>query len=525
MNLKSFYQTNRLRFVLIIFLSLMNPVAIITASYLNMWQLTALHTHDSRAWLVILLVTLLAYLLSYFFDMGSDNLLARQVQEFNGRLRKKIVNHVCRDQRDYQVSEVENRLTNDLNTVNDQYFNLIPLICNFTGYTAFTAIALLTMHWSLLFLTLVSIAVSILLPKVMDKPIQKATEKLSSQNKQYLDLIEKWLSGIAELERYLAGEKLFNVMHKGAKDLERANLNLTKKQQILAIITGSASQIMVIVLYVWTGILINKGSVTFGAVGVIGSFSTYISFGIKYLPYYFGLIKGTTSLREQITAATSSIEVDNSTQNAPYSLCTNNLEVNFENGEALKFPDIKINYGEKILLTGDSGTGKSTLLKLLLGIIQPSSGKIKFMDKQGRVVTPDLSKIGYIAQDPVLFPSTIKNNITMFDDKLDGLVKNAVEDVGLAPDIAKFDAGLDTKINLHKLNVSGGQRQKIILARSKIHDSNILLIDEGTSAIDKTATVAILKKLVELPSTIIFIAHNFDERITGLFDREIQLSK
>ena len=87
MNLKTFYQTNRLRFVLIIFLSLMNPVAIITASYLNMWQLTALHTHDARAWLVILLDTLLAYLLSYFFEMGSENLLARQVQELNGELR------------------------------------------------------------------------------------------------------------------------------------------------------------------------------------------------------------------------------------------------------------------------------------------------------------------------------------------------------------------------------------------------------------------------------------------------------
>ena len=63
------------------------------------------------------------------------------------------------------------------------------------------------------------------------------------------------------------------------------------------------------------------------------------------------------------------------------------------------------------------------------------------------------------------------------------------------------------------------------MARSKIHDSNILLIDEGTSAIDKKAAVVILTKLVTLPSTIIFIAHNFDERMTGLFDREIQLSK
>lgn len=113
----------------------------------------------------------------------------------------------------------------------------------------------------------------------------------------------------------------------------------------------------------------------------------------------------------------------------------------------------------------------------------------------------------------------------MFDYKLNDLVESTVEDVGLTTDVAKFAAGLDTEINLHKLNVSGGQRQKIVLARSKIHDSNILLIDEGMSAIDKNATMAILTKLVTLPSTIIFIAHNFDERMTDLFDHEIQLNK
>ena len=75
------------------------------------------------------------------------------------------------------------------------------------------------------------------------------------------------------------------------------------------------------------------------------------------------------------------------------------------------------------------------------------------------------------------------------------------------------------------LNVSGGQRQKIILARTQIHDSKILLIDEGTSAIDQEGTRAILQELLKLPSTVIFIAHNFDKNLQLLFDREIHLSK
>ena len=196
----------------------------------------------------------------------------------------------------------------------------------------------------------------------------------------------------------------------------------------------------------------------------------------------------------------------------------------FQNGEALKFPDIEVKYGEKILLTGDSGAGKSTLFKLILNFLAPSSGQLEFMNQAGEIIEPDLTKIGYIAQDPILFLSTVKSNITMFNDQLNGLAEIVGQNMGLT-DTSAFAQGLNTEINLQKLNISGGQRQKIILARAQVHDSNILLIDEGTSAIDQTATLEILQQLLQKPNTVIFIAHNFNERMNSMFDREIHLSK
>ena len=505
--------------------SLLQPFVLIGASYLNMWEFTALRQHDGQAWLLIITFTTLAYLLSYAFDWSSEYLLTRKVQEFNHTLRSKIVSHVYHDRKNYQTSQVKNRLTNDLNTVNNQSFNLIPVICNFLGYILFSVIALLTMHWSLLLLILISVAVSLILPKIIEKPLQRATENVSHQNRQYLDLIEKWLSGIAELELYLAGDKLTSVMHKGARNLEKANLKQTQEQQILSIITNGVAQVMVLILFVWTGILIKGGLVTFGAIAVIGNFSHYISLAIEYLPFYFGLIKGSRTLRNEVTAATLPVKTDEQNLATPYAFSTNNLAISFPNGETLNFPDITVNCGEKILLSGDSGTGKSTLFKLILGILSPSSGKIAFKNQEGKVIKPDLAKIGYIAQDPILFPSTIKNNITMFDPQLNQLAEPAAVTVGLKPDLAQFAQGIETKVNLQKLNVSGGQRQKIILARAQIHDSKILLIDEGTSAIDQEGTRAILQELLKMPSTVIFIAHNFDEKLQSLFDREIHLSK
>ena len=136
-----------------------------------------------------------------------------------------------------------------------------------------------------------------------------------------------------------------------------------------------------------------------------------------------------------------------------------------------------------------------------------------------------MSRIGYIPQDPNLFPGTIKENITMFNDQLDSRVEKTVNEVNFNKDIKKFKNGINEELDLDKINISGGQRQKIVLARAKIHDSDIILIDEGTSAIDQKATMNILEKLLNSKATLVFIAHNFNEHMRQMFDREIYLSK
>ena len=136
-----------------------------------------------------------------------------------------------------------------------------------------------------------------------------------------------------------------------------------------------------------------------------------------------------------------------------------------------------------------------------------------------------MTKIGYIPQDPNLFPGTIKDDITMFNNRLDQKVTQVIDEVNFATDIAKFKNGVNEKLNLDNLNISGGQRQKIVLARAKIHDADIILIDEGTNAIDQKATMKILQKLVKEKAMIVFIAHNFNEGMRQLFDREIHLVK
>ena len=277
-----------------------------------------------------------------------------------------------------------------------------------------------------------------------------------------------------------------------------------------------------------TGLLVLNHQLTIGTLMSIANFSSLIFSQLVNVTSQIGSIKSTRSLADsvmkEIKELPNSEKKEGSLTNFD-TLSTHGLVLQYPNGEKIQYPDIQIKAGEKVLLSGDSGTGKSTLFKMILNEIKPTQGKIVFKDKLGKILNPDYSQIGYIPQDPVVFPGTIEDNITMFNSRLNKKAANWAQKVQLATDFEKFPDGIKTVVDLDKNNLSGGQRQKIILARTEVYNSKIILIDEGTSAIDSVATEQILKNILKEPATVVFIAHNLTDEMVQLFDRRINLSK
>lgn len=526
MSFKGFIKTNYLRFVYINFLSIISGVGAVGAGYVQMYWLTFIKNHE---WSKVLLTSLLMGIL-YLAAQGMiyyiQYVMRIQEEEYNKKIRDRLANHYFKDQKYHKISAVQNRMTNDLEMVRNNYFDWYPIVPFYGSMFIAALIALITIHWSIFLVSIVIDIFSYYVPKLVQKKMEIATNNVSEQNKHYLDALEKWFSGLEELRRYFAGTKLFAVQDKAASQIEDAHVKQTAAQQEMIILNGACSLLGQMILLSLTALLITKNIIIFGAIMSVQNFAINISIGLKQMLQSLSFMKSSQDLMNQIGADTTKIsEENNEGGEVPAVIMTKDLALSFPNGENLKFPDLKIKQGEKVLLTGDSGAGKSTLFKLILGSIKPSQGKVEFENEKGDKIKPDMSKIGYIPQDPNLFPGTIKQNITMFNDNLDDHVDNVINEVNFAKDIAKFKDGVNTRLDLDKLNISGGQRQKIVLARAKIHDSGIILIDEGTSAIDQKATMDILKNLVNSKATIVFIAHNFNEGMRKLFDREIHLVK
>ncbi|MCT3466407.1 ATP-binding cassette domain-containing protein [Lactobacillus delbrueckii subsp. bulgaricus] len=207
----------------------------------------------------------------------------------------------------------------------------------------------------------------------------------------------------------------------------------------------------------------------------------------------------------------------------PQTIIGRGTEVNL-GGQVIKYPDLDftIKAGEKVLLTGPSGCGKSSLFKLLLGQIEPSKGQLTYLDSEGKEIQNPARSFEYLPQAGWIFPGTVADNITMYDAKKQTKLAEVLKKVGLDRDFSKA-VDLDREVSPQQADLSGGQKQKVVLARAEVRDSQLLLVDEGTSAIDQAAGRKILDKLLQSKQTVVLIAHNLTKEERDLFDREVAL--
>jgi ATP-binding cassette subfamily B protein len=170
--------------------------------------------------------------------------------------------------------------------------------------------------------------------------------------------------------------------------------------------------------------------------------------------------------------------------------------------------------GKKLALVGQTGSGKSTVIKLLLRFYEPTSGEILL---DGRLIESyDIEslhkRIGLVLQDNVLFNTTIAKNISYGTfDASNKMIEDAAQRASLQPFLAKLSAGLLTKVGERGLMVSGGEKQRVAIARSIIKRPDILIFDEATSALDSHTEEEIRKSILEVSKgvTSITVAHRF----------------
>ena len=207
----------------------------------------------------------------------------------------------------------------------------------------------------------------------------------------------------------------------------------------------------------------------------------------------------------------------------------------YEGGAApvLQGLNLTVHYGEYIAITGRSGGGKSTLLKLLTGLYDPAGGKITI---GGKPALPPLwhswrGRAGIVLQDDQLFSGSIAENIAFFDPEMSvERVVQAARSANVATEIEQMAQGFSTMIGDMGAALSGGQRQRILLARALYRNPSYLILDEGTANLDEASELKIAEHLRNLNITRIVIAHrpallSAADRVYELSDCQLRLKE
>ena len=479
-----------------------------------------------------------AYLLLFIFDTIFSALQLRLNNKTYNLLKldlkRKILGQILNvqigDLQKVPVSEIKMLINDDVEVIpqiiNSQFLDFAICLSKITSYL----LILLNMNLWITLLISVTIPIFFLATKKIKNKLQKIADENRSITSEYEEWIRNSLEGWKEVKtliKYQSEEDRYNIIW---KKLERnSNMQYVSWFVNRAITLTKDFFIINVLLYLIGGILIISGNFT------IGSMLIYINYFQSFFSSINDLNSFQTSIHElipQFNRIQSFLEYENI--DVPQVVVNDfKKRLKFENikfsynsdmGNILSDISFTINKGDIIRLSGKSGVGKSTLIKILLKFYKPQSGDVLLDETSVFDIADDsyYKIVGACLQDDYFFDSTISENLLIGKHNITELeLIRACKTARIHDDIMKMPQGYDTRLISSAQNISGGQKQRLALARLILHDPQIIILDEATAAIDNKTETTILNLLLKIfkTKTIIIISHN--ESIDQYVERNI----
>jgi ABC-type bacteriocin/lantibiotic exporter with double-glycine peptidase domain len=285
---------------------------------------------------------------------------------------------------------------------------------------------------------------------------------------------------------------------------------------------------LLIVIANWSGDGGNSAFITLGA---------FMAAAYKIIPGMVKIINVSGQMRAYQLSTAAMLEVDNKNDSVAtekekkdiYSVTFRNVSFDYGEIAVLHNFNLEIKKGELVGISGKSGKGKTTLLNLLLGFFVPSKGQILVNDAlvDSRGLQQYWPSVSYVRQQPFLMHDSILKNITLDEGEYDPVRLNcALKTAGLDELILTSPEGLGKVITENGKNISGGQQQRIALARALYKDAKLILLDEPFNELDETAELELLhhfRKVADSGKLVILITH--DSRSLQHCDKIVSLNE
>ena len=464
----------------------------------------------------------------FLFTALQEHCQTKTIRALNNTVRDGLYHSFLRkshtDFHQSDTGEYLARLTNDIKQLEQlawiPFFGCVGRIAQIV----FSILGLAFLHWSLVVFSVITAVVLWLSPKLFQKKLELLGQNCGVQQTAAINRLKDLLTGFDVLQFFGKGDLFLQQGNRISDDIEKPSCQLSYGKSRMEAAIGFINVALQLGSLVLIAALTSMGLVTTGTLaggvnligGVANGFNSLAGLRLSLSaskPYFCKLpVVDTDSKSEEVVPMTplnDSITIDG------LSFCYD------EKKPILKDASFRFEKGKKYALIGPSGCGKSTLLKILLGWLPEYQGTIRFDGRDIREYTPEQlqQQMSYIEQNVFLFNASIRENITLDEDFTEEQLRKAIHDSALENDLLSMPNGLDTLVGEGGCNISGGQKQRVAIARALIHERSILLVDEGTSALDAQHADLVEKSLLANPNlTLILISHHLSDKRKAQFD-------
>ncbi len=477
---------------------------------------------NTKLVLTVILQALIIFIIQKTAQYLQDSLLAKPALALSQDLRTTIFRKLQRSNilfiEKLSSGDIAYRLTEDVDRVGEVIYksiqdttpSIFQLLAVF-GYMIF-------IDWSLSLATIILAPLISLLVSDFGGRVLKASEKSQNKISSLAGLLSEAIQGLPMVKAFAVEQWLQNDFDKQVELHKEAKFNMLKLVALQHPIVGLIEVIGILSILAIGTYRIQSGGMSNEE---FGSYFTALIMLIDPISHittnYNELKQGQASLRRLNEITTNSQEISTSDKG----IITNKIKGNItfkdvffaynQNNDVIEDLSLEIDNGKIVALVGPSGAGKSTIFSLILKFIEPKTGSI-FIDEYNlnKINTNCLRRlIGIVPQKTFIFSGTIAEAIRFGRPTTRENIVKAAKIANAHDFIEQFPEGYETYIEERGVNLSGGQLQRISIARALLGDPTILLLDEATSALDAEAEEAVQKGLKQAmhSRTVLVIAH------------------
>ena len=448
--------------------------------------------------------------------------LDTKIYIFNNLIKQDIESFYNND-----VGDKISILTNDINTIETEYFrtflNLVK--SGFLFLFAFGTIFYVSYQMTIA-LMILSI-ISFVFGNIPMKNLKTFKEKFSNSQSEYTARTSEYFNGYETIKVFGLEKFISKVFYNNSKNVYDKGLAYQKRYSLVTMISYFFGGFTFLGGFVCGGYLAYKGFITLGQMIVCVQLTNHIVNPLMFAIESYGKFKSVDKILNKIENTLISEENVETTEIKDFNnkISLNDVSFKYDDKKVLENINFDFEKGKKYALVGLSGSGKSTLMKLISKRIKADEGKICIdgtdLDEISR--NSIINLISTINQNVFLFKGSIYDNITLFSRDYS---EEKVKDVILKAELGKYLDRLYDKelISENANNLSGGEKQRISIARSLIKDTKIILADEILSSLDNEIAFSIEKGLLELENiTLISVTHRLIKENLKQYDKILVL--